>query len=465
MASLDFERIRRFFDFTAESSGRIHVDDTTAADLHLHKVYQKIDRTLTSPGRAYLYYLLRTQCQNQDEFKHRMSGVKRFSRNSKQNAVLLKLLKKLGFQTSGNAAVDLWQFSAIEQTKYLTLLRFWIALTLACICTPFLLGAHMVIFIVLPIFIINLVIHARTKPAFAPHIPSLIYVFKLLAFAKDATRRPGFKELTEIKELTKLLSRAEPLKRKTPVFQPVMNAGGDLISLLIEYLRIFILLDLHVFLTSYNKIGEHKRELKRIYEIVGCIDAYQSVAAYCNCEEVCGTICSPELRGIEFTDLKHPLLDNCVGNSLEAKRDIILTGTNMSGKSTFLRTFGINQVLATSLGIAFAKRYNTGFFFVVSSISTVDEVLQGKSRYFIEAERLLEILTVSKEHSNDFLFLVDEILSGTNSADRIPASISILRKLGEEELHFDYVIKAGIVHHRNAIKILKFLGYPDDIIK
>lgn len=497
MASLDFDKIRRFFDFTKENSDRLHIDDTTAADLHLHKVYEKINRTFTSPGRAYLYYLLRTQCQNRKEYDDRRLGIDSFNAKSKQKLVIVKQLKKLGFQSSGNVTIDLWQFKNIKQTKHLSLLRFWIGFTLCAILSSFLFGPHIAIFIAVPFFIINLIIHAKSKPGFAPYIPSLIYLFKILNCANALTHHRDLKKLPEIEELSGLMSTVEPLRKKGPVFQPLMNAGGDIMSLLIEYLRIFFLLDLHTFLVSYHKIGQYQTELKNIYTIIGRIDAYQSAAAFSRAGDVRETTCSSELRGIAFADLKHPLLENCIGNSLEAKRDIILTGTNMSGKSTFLRTLGINQVLATSLGFAFAERYDTGFFFVVSSISTVDEVLQGKSRYFIEAERLLELLNVSKEHNRGFLFLVDEILSGTNSADRIPASISILKKLGEgrsiaiaathdldiaeelqnvydnyhfseriseEQLHFDYLLKPGIVNHRNAIKILKFLGYPDEVI-
>ena len=277
----------------------------------------------------------------------------------------------------------------------------------------------------------------------------------------------------------------------------MVASGEDLLALLLEFIKVFLLLELLTFLTSYHRISAFQEELKQIYGIVGTVDALLSVARTRLEEQVCVADCSSEFQGIEFEGLRHPLIEGCVGNSLRVDRGIVLTGTNMSGKSTFLRTLGLNQILATSLGFAFAERYSSGFFQVRTSISTVDDILAGKSRYFAEAERLLELLGLSAETHGKNLLLIDEILAGTNSSDRIPASISILRKmarsglitiaathdleiakgvqgayenfhfsekLGERALLFDYTIKPGIVHQKNAIRILKYLGYPDEIV-
>lgn len=170
-------------------------------------------------------------------------------------------------------------------------------------------------------------------------------------------------------------------------------------------------------------------------------------------------------------------------------RSLIVTGMNMAGKSTFLKTLLVNQLFASSLGYVFAESFSTDSFFLCSSLKIRDELTKGKSKYFLEAERLLAVQQLVKKRK--VLCAVDEILNGTNTSDRITASIGILKNLSaypesiiaaathdieiahvcsnydafyfdgtvsNEKIIFDYTIKKGIVPKRNALAILQFLG-------
>ncbi len=194
---------------------------------------------------------------------------------------------------------------------------------------------------------------------------------------------------------------------------------------------------------------------------------------------------------------RHPLVDSCVPVSFAFDRGVILTGTNMSGKSTFLRTLGINQVLATNLGLAYADHFETDLFFVSSSIRSGDDRAAGKSRYLAEAERLLSIIGAVRAADPPVLALIDEILNGTNSKDRIAASIAIVKgaagkdsivvaathdleiaealrgayapyffseRIDEGRLVFDYALREGIVDRKNALRLLRLIGFGDDIL-
>jgi len=169
----------------------------------------------------------------------------------------------------------------------------------------------------------------------------------------------------------------------------------------------------------------------------------------------------------------------------------------MSGKSTFLRTLGINRIFATNLGLAWAESFETDLYFVMSSIRGEDDRAAGKSRYLVEAERLLLIVESIKSADPLVLALIDEILNGTNSQDRIAASISILRRaagkgsivvaathdldiasslresydpryfcerIEGERLVFDYTLRDGIVDRKNALSLLKLIGFGEDLI-
>jgi len=169
----------------------------------------------------------------------------------------------------------------------------------------------------------------------------------------------------------------------------------------------------------------------------------------------------------------------------------------MSGKSTFLRTIGVNVLFAQTICTVLAEKYEGSYFHIVTSISPGDNILGGKSYYMGEAEAILRIIN-SCGQKISCLCIIDEIFRGTNPIERISASIEILKYLSEHNalvivathdleitemvtefyecyyftedvdevgLKFDYLIKKGVSPTRNAIKLLKFLGYPEEIVQ
>jgi len=210
----------------------------------------------------------------------------------------------------------------------------------------------------------------------------------------------------------------------------------------------------------------------------------------------------PELASDEVTltmvDGRHPILSEAVANSITvASRGVFVSGSNMSGKTTFLRTVAVNAILAQTLYTCLCTRYRACPFVIVSSINHADELAEEKSYYLVEAERLLRIVRAS-EGENPCLCVIDELLRGTNSCERLSASLAILEylsgrralvivsshdtelahavadcfenyhftdELGEEGLRFDYRLREGIGSTRNAIRLLEVLGYPGDIVR
>lgn len=168
----------------------------------------------------------------------------------------------------------------------------------------------------------------------------------------------------------------------------------------------------------------------------------------------------------------------------------------MAGKSTFLRSVGVNALLAQTIGACFAERYTGSRYLVMTSIEKRDALEEGKSFYYAEAERIFRMIE-SVDDETPVLLLIDELLSGTNSLERESASVAILHYLSEhnaltvaathdvtiarrlEELYaayyftdhatdtglsFDYKIRPGIVKTRNAIRLLSLIGYPQEVI-
>lgn len=196
--------------------------------------------------------------------------------------------------------------------------------------------------------------------------------------------------------------------------------------------------------------------------------------------------------------LGHPLLptDRCVRNDLRLSRRpqaLIMSGSNMSGKSTMLRTVGCNTILALAGAPVRAKRLKLSPLRVAASIRIVDSLREGQSHFMAEITRLRQVVEISRG-STPALFLLDEILHGTNSHDRRIGAQAVIRGLVEHgalgivtthdlaltqivlesagrldnvhfedhleagAMHFDYALREGIVEKSNALALMRSVG-------
>ncbi len=213
--------------------------------------------------------------------------------------------------------------------------------------------------------------------------------------------------------------------------------------------------------------------------------------------------CFPELLPdtvplLEAHNLRHPLLPQArsIGNDVSLGQDVrllIVSGSNMSGKSTFLRAIGLNTALAWAGGPVCATSMRISPLHLGVSIRVTDSVLDNRSRFFAEIVRIKQIVDLAKEF-RAALFLLDELLSGTNSHDRQIGAAAIVRKLVElgaigvitthdlalaqiadqlngraknahfddqivnGEITFDYRLRPGVVTHSNALELMRSVG-------
>jgi DNA mismatch repair ATPase MutS len=209
---------------------------------------------------------------------------------------------------------------------------------------------------------------------------------------------------------------------------------SDLASVLYEYFNLFLLLDATGVYFGVRDLRAHRVSLLRVIAVIGDIDAAISVASY---REGRDDWTRPQFRSegtVTLTDLRHPLIDDAVPNSivLRAGGGALVTGSNMSGKSTFLRTVGVNAILAQALNTCLAREYTGPRFVVRSCIGRSDDLLAGKSYYIVEVEALLGLVRLS-ESDRPHLFLLDELFRGTNAIERIAAGQGVLQELVEGE--------------------------------
>jgi len=246
-----------------------------------------------------------------------------------------------------------------------------------------------------------------------------------------------------------------------------------------------------------RRLDSKRKEIEDVFCFVGEVDMLISVASVrCGL----GVYCAPVISDskISAKNIYHPLIDNCITNTIEVSgKSILLTGSNMSGKTSFIRTVGLNVITGLTINTCFAESMTIPQLRIYSAIRISDDLLNDKSYYFEEVLTIKEMLEKSTSGIPN-LFLLDEIFKGTNTTERIAAGKAVLSTLSknrnivfvsthdieladllsdeyelyhfseivkENNVDFDYKLKEGKLINRNAIRILQLNNYPNDLIE
>ena len=474
------------------------VDDQTWNDLNLNDVYAKIDRTLTNPGEAVLYRILRTPLLSESELQRRNQVIRLFqSDTAVREAVQLNLCRLGRWDTNVIAALIWDRTPSATPWKHLYSLLALLALT-AAVGAPLLWGLHGIAAIVV-VYVVNLLATYGIRVRLAFEIAAMRYQGRMiLAAARIANLScPTLASYTD--RLKQACAATHPIARKTFLLFPESSLSSDLATLVYAHLDIYFLRNVRIYHAVMEEMDKHRDELKTVYTLLGELDALQSVASYrAGLPAYVEPAFIEEGASLRIEDARHPLLQNPVPNSITIQQaGVTITGSNMAGKTTFLRTLGVNVLLAQTICTCLASSYTAGLFRIFSLINDADDLLEGKSYYLVQAEHLLKMIR-SCEKEGRTLCLIDEPLAGTNSSERTVASLEILRYLADhhatvilathdlelarglqagfknyyftgqvtkEGLEFDFRLREGITPTRNAIDLLKYLGFPETVVE
>jgi DNA mismatch repair ATPase MutS len=488
----NFKQIKQLYSATLKDKDKI-IDDQTWGDLDMDTVYSEMDKANSTPGQQALYNMLRRPLYSQKELDERKKILEELKNNPKLREKLQLPLFKLGYQKRGET-LDLLQ-EDLKGNKWLVILYNILGLIpIVTLISMFFIGIKGVIPFILIGYIYSY-IHYKVNKKILLNASAISYLALIIKTAKSMSKIefPGLQN--KIDRLSVLLEKTKKISKYAVVLNRV--EGLDSIG---DYAFMLLFIQEKAYYKTADTIANNREDLLELYKLVGEIDALISVAAYMECIE---EYCIPEFVDgntyIKIEEGRHPLVENCVTNSLELTNEgVLLTGTNMAGKSTFLRTIGINSLLAQTFNFALAKSFKGNFFRIITSISPQDDVTKGKSYYMGEAEAMLRIVNSIKTEPK-ILCIIDEIFRGTNPVERIAASEEILKyiisenntialvathdheltKLSSEGykcyyfsenvdekagLTFDYKLKKGVSPSTNAIKLLRFMGYPEIII-
>lgn len=276
---------------------------------------------------------------------------------------------------------------------------------------------------------------------------------------------------------------------------------GDMEALfwtMLELVKTLFLLEPLLLFAVLKDLNSRRKEIEDVFSFVGQIDSLISIASLRKgLRKYCLPVISENHKKLTATHIYHPLIPDCVENSIEVNsKSILLTGSNMSGKTSFIRTIGINAISAFTLNTCFADYFLIPLVRIYSAIRITDDLMNDKSYYFEEVLTIKEMIT-SGINGRANLFLLDEIYKGTNTIERISAGKAVLSNLTKDEnivfvsthdieladllkdeyelyhfsekvdnksVDFDYKLKTGKLRHRNAIKILQINDYPESVI-
>ncbi|MCR4690805.1 MAG: hypothetical protein K5739_05650 [Lachnospiraceae bacterium] len=491
--------MERHLEEPSASQDTYILDDITCNDLDFERLFLRIDRCFSAAGEEELYRILRTSCFDPEELQNRRKLIEYFSGHEEERIRLQMYFAGIG--RSGKYSVR----------DYLDLIRDLdykspatdicvIGLMIASVILMFFNGS-VGLFCLIGLLIFNFITYFREKEKISPYITTFSYLLRLLVQAKGI-------ESCGIEEIREICDRIRERREKFRSFERFSGflTGGDQLSsnpmdVVMDYLRMGLHLNIMKFYSMLKTVRQEEKEMIAMMDDLGYIEAMisagefaASLPYYCWAETGAA---ENEKERFSAKELYHPLVKEAVANDVAPKGNMLLTGSNASGKSTFLKTVAIAQILAQSLGIVPAREYITGFYRVCTSMALRDDLSGGRSYFIVEIESLKRIADDAKTHGRSVMCFVDEVLRGTNTVERISASTQILESIAKsgafcfaathdieltellescfenyhfreeirgDDVCFDYKLRQGRAGSRNAIRLLSVMGYDEQII-
>lgn len=495
-----YERIASYFKEHKEEG---QLDDITWNDLNMDEIFKRMNYTLSASGEEYLYYTLRSVAKSKEELAHLEEVIRYFEDNADDRVKLQILMKRLGYTGKFSLYDYLDNLDVLGQRSNRKNLILDILFVPLILLMPFQLPVALCGLVFLMCY--NITSYFREKKEIEPYIVSFVYIMRLLRVCDEV-----------VKVRVSVCDREWQLIRKHKEQLRSMRQGAGLVikgasslstgnplDIILDYARMVFHIDLLLFNRMLSQLRVHIEDVDKLIGQIGYIETAMAIGAFRHSLE--NGYCVPELLeesegAVTFAIQEgyHPLLSNPVKNSILAHRGVLLTGSNASGKSTFLKMAAVNAIMAQTIHTCTADSYRAPRFAIYSSMSLRDDIESGESYYIVEIKALKRILQAAKESSGRVLCFVDEVLRGTNTVERIAASTQILKSLAgtnllcfaathdieltqlleeeydnyhfeedirEGDIFFHYKLLSGKATSRNAIKLLQIIGYDEQIIK
>ena len=454
------------------------IDDKTWSDLNMDTLFHKINFNFTAIGEMRLYATLRGM------FKvNQTSLINMFKENKVFRLNVSYILSKIG-----KNVYPLFPDQMLP-TKRNILLMFCPLLPFIGFAFIFLIPSKGIL-ICLTFMILNAVLSFKLKKSYDQDLKSIFYTANVIKQSQALSKIEStpaisvdFTHFKASRRFSGLLARVE---------------SQDMASSIIMFIKLVFMIDYVLFHLIQRSYFKYQEEVMTCYDYISILDNHYSIAMY---QHTLTHYCYPKINhninGLQMKSIIHPLLDeeNAIANTIDISNHILLTGSNASGKSTFMKAVALNLILAQSIQTATAHSFIYQPGYVMTSMANADDVLSGDSYFMSELKSIRRLFNTHQ--CNKIYCFIDEIFKGTNTTERIAASESVLSYLDnqkayqviaathdvelstllentynnyhfnesiqENSIFFDYKIKPGKANTRNAIELLRITQFPIDI--
>jgi len=490
--TFDFGKIEQYF-LGSDNADIYHIiSDKTYNDLDLDELFMFADRTISRVGQQYFYHIFRTIPKDRKRCSKFENLIKLYKENPAFKTSTILQLARLSHHEAYYLP-SLFQEDYIRKPSWFWAIKLLSFISISSIIISFFF--HQFVILLLGILVVNHIIHYWNKKNIFQYAGSIPQLLLLNQAAKEILNLNIIPQKDHA--LYSSIKTIDSIGYRMSVFKLEAKLQGD-VGLLIEYIfeliKTLLLIEPVLLFNVLKELDAKREQIHRVYQFIGEMDVALSIASLREgLPYYAKPVITDKKNEISGKDIYHPLLDNFVSNSVKLhQKSALLTGSNMSGKTTFIRTIGINAIAAQTINTCFALEFIMPQLKIHSAIRISDDMMSDKSYYFEEVLTIKKMLDESRSGAQN-LFLLDEMFKGTNTVERIAAGKSVLTYLNSEDnivfisthdlelaeyledtydlyhftevvehenILFDYKLKPGNLQTTNAIRILELNNYP-----
>lgn len=469
----------------------------TLADIDFEAAFTVIDRTVSRPGQQYLFHRLQAPVADRNELEELDKKIEFFRQETSIRFRIQERLLLLS-DTDAYSISNLLSEKLLQRPSWFNWMYADLAIVITLLLLSFLYPVCLILLII-PLAV-NIFLHFWNSNNTFGFIRSLPQLNRLLKLVELLCKEDiPFRKDRALNAVAALKGFRRRLNYVTLADGGMKDEMMQAILYLFQIIKALFLIEIISFFRLIKELENKQDDIYALFEFVGEIDMAISIASLRSGDaKVCKPVFSVREKGLSSEEIYHPLISNCTPNSITVNgKSVLITGSNMSGKTSFLRTVALNALFAQTICTCFARSFHLPFVKLYSSIRIDDDLLEGKSYYFEEVE-IMGGLIGESQSGEQCLFVLDEVFKGTNTVERIAAAKAILSYLNkndnlvfvathdielaemlsaeydlyhfsetikDDQLDFDHRLKHGPLTTRNAIRILEISNYPEEIIR
>ena len=462
------------------------VDGQTWHDLDLYRVFDQLNYTQSSIGAEALYQKMRLIKFQPEASLQELEDF--FDHHPDLRLKVQVVMNQLGKKNHNMARSIVANPGKQDSKIYLSLYIFLACLPVfSLFFLPFFKIQAMMVLVASATF--NIIFSSIRNWSNKMRLDRVSYLVRIFASTEKLSH-------LAIPKQEALKQAVQPFK-KTKVISGILQSptGSSDMEIILIYLNFLFLIPQIAQVYIYQQVRIHQKEAQEAINLLGELEVAISLLRHKRDVEL---VCHPYFKkegGIKGKGIYHPLLTDPIANDVRFEKNMVISGDNASGKSTYLKMVAINCILAQGLGFAYGESLELSYGHVMTSMDVSDDIEVGDSYFITESKTILRMIE-SLEKSGFHYFFIDELFKGTNTIERIGSGLGIVRWLSRHdclymisshdielvaasgavndnyhfdsryvdgEIVFDYQIKQGAAVTKNAVNTLKSLHFPSEI--